>query len=1187
MTQFDNGFSTLDNSSDWYKDAIIYEVHVRAFADSNGDGIGDFAGLTERLDYLQDLGVTAIWLLPFYPSPLRDDGYDIADYNEVNPTYGTIQDVRTFIREAHRRGLRVITELVCNHTSDQHPWFQRARKAKPGSSNRDFYVWSDTPDKYKDARIIFKDFETSNWTWDSVAGAYYWHRFYSHQPDLNFDNPQVQRAVFKAMDFWFDMGVDGLRLDAIPYLYEREGTNCENLPETHEFLKKLRRHVDNKFKHRMFLAEANQWPEDSASYFGEGDECQMAFHFPVMPRLFMSIHMEDRFPIIEILRQTPAIPDNCQWAIFLRNHDELTLEMVTDEERDYMYRVYAQDRQARINLGIRRRLAPLLGNHRRKIELMNGLLFSLPGTPVLYYGDEIGMGDNIYLGDRNGVRTPMQWSADRNAGFSRANPQRLFLPVIIDPEYHYETVNVEAHQANPHSLLWWMKRLIALRRRYKAFGHGSIEFLQPDNRKVLVFVRRYQNETILIIANLSRFVQAVEIDLSEFKGMMPVEMFGRIEFPPIGELPYFITLGPHSFYWFTIEPVRSENHIASPGGMPEELALIEAGGSWEDFLTGNGRTRLMTLLPDYMRHRRWFGGKARRIKSVSIVDSMPVPFAGGTAFLTMLQVTYTEGTAQTYALPLAFAEGERATMITHDTPHAVIARLNLTPGQPAAKKSRSRSSGNGDEDMPPEAGQVRSGIIYDPLIDRDFTVALFELMAGRKKLRGGNGSLVASTTRSFRSLRGTGQEPLEPAVVRVEQSNSSVIYGRKMIMKLFRKLDTGVNPDLEIGRFLSEKNRFPHTPPVAGMLEYQPTPRKLSNEQPEPITLAILQGFVENEGDAWAYTLDMLDNFYEHALTSEGEIDGNWIMGGEEPAADETGTRMELHDQLAAIQVSTGTLLDLCSREIPVAAHAMIGSYLESARLIGQRTAEMHLALASDAENPAFAPEAFSTLYQRSVYQSMRTMTTDIFQTMRKQQKKLSEASRDDVQRLLDLEGDILQRFRLINEAKIDAVRTRTHGDYHLGQVLYTGKDFLIIDFEGEPVRTLSERRIKRSPLRDVAGMLRSFHYAAYAVQRRLLGGALRPEDQETLDGWARFWHLWVSATFLKAYLETSGKAAFIPQQRRHLQILLDVYLLEKSIYELGYELNNRPDWLAIPMQGVFQLIGASGATGVAVHNQS
>ena len=535
---------------------------MRAFSDGNGDGIGDFKGLTEKLDYLQDFGVTALWLLPFYPSPLRDDGYDISDYTDIHPSYGTLHDFRAFLKAAHSRGLRVITELVVNHTSDQHPWFQRARRAAPGSKARDFYVWSNTQEKYQDARIIFKDFETSNWSWDPLAKAYYWHRFYAHQPDLNFDNPAVQKAIFGALDFWLSMGVDGLRLDAVPYLFEREGTSCENLAETHAFLKVLRRHVDDRYRDRMLLAEANQWPEDAAAYFGAGDECHMAFHFPVMPRLFMAVHMEDRYPIIDILQQTPQIPEASQWALFLRNHDELTLEMVTDEDRDYMYQVYATDPQARINLGIRRRLAPLLSSNRRKMELLNSLLFSLPGTPVLYYGDEIGMGDNIYLGDRNGVRTPMQWSADRNAGFSQANPQRLYLPVIIDPEHHYETVNVEAQQQNLNSFLWWMKRLIILRKRYLAFGRGSIEFLYPSNRKVLVFVRRYGDEAILAVANLSRFVQYAELDLAAFKGMVPLELFGQSRFPPVGDLPYFLTLSPHGFYWFKLEPAKTAQSSA-------------------------------------------------------------------------------------------------------------------------------------------------------------------------------------------------------------------------------------------------------------------------------------------------------------------------------------------------------------------------------------------------------------------------------------------------------------------------------------------------------------------------------------------------------------------------------------------------------------------------------------------------
>ncbi|HEY8944864.1 MAG TPA: maltose alpha-D-glucosyltransferase, partial [Polyangiaceae bacterium] len=624
MTTRKNGPMDLPPEPLWYKDAIIYQVHVRSFHDSTADGIGDFRGLAQKLDYVRDLGVTAIWLLPFYPSPLRDDGYDIADYTNVNPAYGTLADFKFFLREAHARGLRVITELVLNHTSDQHPWFQKARRSPPGSPARDFYVWNDNPGKYRDARIIFKDFETSNWTWDPVANAYYWHRFYSHQPDLNFENPQVRKAVTKAMEFWLDLGVDGLRLDAVPYLHEREGTTCENLPETHLELKKLRAHVDSKYQDRMLLAEANQWPEDAVAYFGEADECHMAFHFPLMPRMFMALRMEDRYPIIDILKQTPAIPETCQWALFLRNHDELTLEMVTDEERDYMYRVYAKDHQARINLGIRRRLAALLGNDRRRIELMNGLLLSLPGTPVIYYGDEIGMGDNIYLGDRNGVRTPMQWSADRNAGFSRANSQKLYLPVIIDPGFSYEALNVEAQQDNVHSLLWWMRRLIALRRRFKAISRGTLEFLYPSNRKVLAFLRRHGDELLLVVANLSRFVQFADIDLSAHEGLIPREVFGRTRFPQITKNPYVLTLGPHSFYWFTLEKPRAEAYDVVAGAEQQEPPTFHVSESWLSMFKDPHRRRFEDLLAAFLPTRRWFGGKSRPVKAVELVETIPI-----------------------------------------------------------------------------------------------------------------------------------------------------------------------------------------------------------------------------------------------------------------------------------------------------------------------------------------------------------------------------------------------------------------------------------------------------------------------------------------------------------------------------------------------------------------------------------
>ncbi len=536
----------------WYKDAVIYETHVRSFYDSNDDGIGDLRGLAQKLDYLQDLGVSCLWLLPLFPSPLRDDGYDISDYKGIHPDYGTLDDFRELVAAAHARGIRILIELVVNHTSDQHPWFQRARRAPPGSPERSYYVWSDTTDRYRDARIIFTDTEKSNWTWDPEAKQYYWHRFFGHQPDLNFENPAVLEEMLGVLAFWADLGVDAFRLDAVPYLVEQDGTNCENLPGTHAILKRLRRFVDERYPGRMLLAEANQWPDDVRPYFGEGDECHMAFHFPLMPRIFMALRLEEVEPVIEIMRRTPPIPEPCQWGLFLRNHDELTLEMVTNDERDYMYLAYSQDPRMKLNVGIRRRLGPLMENSRRRMELLNSLLFSFPGTPILYYGDEIGMGDNIYLHDRNGVRTPMQWSPDRNAGFSRADPARLYSAPISDPVYGYQAVNVEGQLRDPSSLLHWMRNTIALRKLFKAFGRGTMEFLPVASRKVLAYVRRHEEDVLLCVANVSRFAQPAELDLSQFEGAVPVEILGYTEFPRIGALPYFLTLGPYGFYWFEL-----------------------------------------------------------------------------------------------------------------------------------------------------------------------------------------------------------------------------------------------------------------------------------------------------------------------------------------------------------------------------------------------------------------------------------------------------------------------------------------------------------------------------------------------------------------------------------------------------------------------------------------------------------
>jgi maltose alpha-D-glucosyltransferase/alpha-amylase len=1093
----------MDRQPLWYKDAVIYQLHVRAYADSNGDGIGDFAGLAGRLDYIRDLGANTIWLLPFYPSPLRDDGYDIADYTDVNPAYGTLADFKAFLREAHDRGLRVITELVMNHTSDQHAWFQRARRAPKGSPERDFYVWSDTPDKYQETRIIFKDYEASNWTWDPVAQQYFWHRFFHHQPDLNFENPLVVKALYEALDFWFEMGVDGLRLDAIPYLHEKDGTSNENLPETHEELKKLRAHVDSRFRSRMLLAEANQWPEDAVAYFGQGDECHMAFHFPLMPRMFMAVRMEDRYPIVDILAQTPAIPEGCQWAIFLRNHDELTLEMVTDEERDYMYRVYANDPQARINLGIRRRLSPLLGNDRRRVELMNGLLFSLPGTPVMYYGDEIGMGDNIYLGDRNGVRTPMQWSGDQNAGFSQANPQRLYLPCIIGPHYSYEAVNVRAQQDDPSSLLWWTRRLISVRKRFASFGRGSLEFLYASNRRVLAFVRRHESETVLVVANLSRFAQAAEIDLSAFREQSMVEVFGQTEFPRITERPYVFSLAPYAFYWLQLSaPSVAETRPERP--------RLTAGADWRSILRGRGRAVVEQALPAYLGQRRWFGGKARKLKSAEIMDLVAL----GTGALAFVHVDYVDADPETYVLNLSFARGEAAAELERNQADAIFASLTV----------------DGVE-----------GVLHGAPPDRAMSQALLDVIARRRSVKGLHGELRGAPTRALRALR-TGAS-LEPSLLRAEQSNTSIVYGDRLILKLVRRAEPGVNPDLEISTALSERTSFRNIPGLAGHLEYLP------RGTAEPIVLGILQARVANEGDAWEYTLDSVQRFFDRVLTSP-EAQGRAVL----PAGD---------------------LLELAAGELPLPAHSLIGTYLESARLLAQRTAEMHLALASLRDEPAFAPEPFTPFYQRSLYQSMRNLAEQASQLVRRRAKELPDDVRPAAERLLAAHPDLLRRLRTLADRKVTAMRTRIHGDYHLGQVLRTGRDFVIIDFEGEPALPLSTRRIKRSPLRDVAGMIRSFDYAAHqglnSVSAR--SGPPTPEESARLRSYAQLWSRWVSSAFLRAYLRVAQPGGFLPSDPAEVRTMLTAYLLEKAVYELVYELNNRPDWVRLPLQGILSLL--------------
>jgi maltose alpha-D-glucosyltransferase / alpha-amylase len=1106
----------IERDPTWYKRGVIYEVHVRAFCDSNGDGAGDFPGLTSKLDYLRDLGINAIWLLPFYPSPLKDDGYDISNYCDVHPMYGTLAEFRTFLKEAHRRGLRVITELVLNHTSDQHPWFQRARRSPPGSRYRDYYVWNDTPDKYAGTRIIFKDTEVSNWAWDRTANAFYWHRFYSHQPDLNFDNPEVHDELFKALDFWLDMGVDGVRLDAIPYLYEREGTSCENLPETHAFLQKLRAHVDEKYQDRMMLAEANQWPDDAAAYFGtgRGTGCHMAFHFPLMPRLFMSLRMEDRVPIVDIMEQTPPIPETSQWALFLRNHDELTLEMVTDEERDYMYRMYAHVFQARLNLGIRRRLAPLLGNDRRRIELLNALLFSLPGTPVIYYGDEIGLGENIYLGDRNGVRTPMQWSADRNAGFSRANPQSLYLPINLDPENHYEAVNVDVQQRNPHSLLWWMRRLITLRQRWRAFGQGTLEFLQPENRKILACIRRFENETILVVANLSRFPQQVDLDLTAFQSLTPVELFGRTPFSVITDKPYSLSLGPHSFFWFSLE-------ATGPGAAPQasrEVAetrdTLRAAENWEEVLDEDHQSQWERALKDWLPSRRWFGGKNREIKTVRVSEVIPVVSEAKKTFLVLLSVEYVQFEPETYVLPLTAAFGEEKETVLRETPMLVMANIKLT---------------NANQD----------GVLYDAIGSRSFCRTLLEIFRTHPAMHGRQGDLEASQTPVLGQMipqEGT----LEPNVGSAEQSNSSVIYGDKLILKIFRRIEPGINPELDITAFLTAK-QFPNTPALAGALQYRPT-------ADESRTVAVLKAFVPRAKDAWSYTLESLNRFYERVQAMPSSNDQP-VLPPSKP-----------------VEIDQG--------ELPSEIKELIGTYAESMRVLGQRTAALHVTLASDSEDPAFAPEPFMPHYQRGLFQSMRNLTRQNFQLLSRKLKTLPADVQAPAQQVLGFESEILQRFRAIYEKGYRMMRIRTHGDYHLGQVLYTGSDFLIIDFEGEPIRTISERRLKACALADVAGMIRSFDYASHAALVKYVEqGKFNPAQINVLAAWGRFWRQWVSAVFYHAYREAVRPGNFLPGNDAELRVLTDIFILRKAVYEIGYELGSRPEWVKIPLQGVLEMM--------------
>jgi len=1108
----------------WYKDALIYEVHVRAFSDSNADGVGDFAGLTQKLPYLADLGVTCLWLLPFYPSPLRDDGYDIADYTSINPIYGSLDDFKRFVDEAHRRHLRVLTELVVNHTSDQHPWFQRARRAPKGSPERNYYVWSDTDERYAGTRIIFIDTEKSNWTFDPVAGQYYWHRFFSHQPDLNLDNPEVLGAVIDVMRFWLDLGVDALRLDAIPYLIEREGTINENLPETHAILKQIRRTLDDQYEGRVLLAEANQWPSDVRAYFGDGDECQMAFHFPLMPRMFMGLRQEERHPIVEIMNQTPEIPPTCQWAIFLRNHDELTLEMVTDEERDYMYAQYAADPQMRLNLGIRRRLAPLMENSRRRIELMNSLLFSMPGTPVIYYGDEIGMGDNVYLGDRNGVRTPMQWSSDRNGGFSRCDPGRLFLPAIMDPVYGYDAINVEAQERAPFSLLHWMKRMIALRKQHPVFGRGSIHFIPTANRKVLTYLRRLGNDIVLCVANLARTVQPVEIPLREFAGLTPVEMLGRTEFPRVAEHPYFLTLAPYGFYWFQLQEVVTPI-TARTAPAPEEPVAVPAlfaGVVWDAVLDGSMREIIeKQVLVPFLERQRWFGGKARGLARARFVDWATMRRGQHPAFLTIVEAEYADGGRERYVLPLAMSSEHEARAIEEQHPGALLARIT----------------------------GARKGALYDGLYDDGTCATLLASVQEERTLQMRHGVTQAGNI-DLTPQRAPADTLVPIARTAPDQSNTSVVFGRRLIMKVFRRVEEGPNPDVEMVEYLTGQC-FPHVPPLVGTIAYTradlrlPGPKGPGLQEPPdmPAAIAMLQEFVPNQGNAWQTTIDELGRFFEN------------VAGLQLP----TDAPAETADAWAYGRIA----------EAPASVAEVIRNYLAGAWILGRRTGEMHTALAGPTTNPAFAPEPLTSADLEQIIDTMRRRADEHLNLLDAVLPRLDARSASDARQVLAHRDALLQQFDELRRVGGSSLRIRCHGDYHLGQVLVHEGDVMILDFEGEPARPLAERRAKSSPLRDVAGMIRSIGYAAQTA----LSAAteMRPEDARRLAPWATFWETWVNAAFLRAYLAATRAAAFLPPPA-DLELLLRAYVLDKALYELAYELNNRPAWVHIPLAGVMQL---------------
>lgn len=1089
----------IDISDDplWYRDAVIYQLNVKAFFDSNNDGIGDFKGVTAKLDYVKELGVNTIWLMPFYPSPLRDDGYDISAYEDVNPQYGTLDDFREMLDAAHERGLRVITELVINHTSSDHPWFQAARRAPAGSPERDFYVWSDTDQIYQGTRIIFTDTETSNWAWDPVAKAYYWHRFFSHQPDLNFDNPAVLEAIFKVMRFWLDMGVDGFRLDAIPYLVERDGTSNENLPETHAVIKKVRAAIDAQYKNRFLLAEANMWPEDVREYFGDGDECHMAYHFPLMPRMYMAIAQEDRHPIVEIMQQTPDIPEGCQWAIFLRNHDELTLEMVTSKERDYMYTMYAADLRARINLGIRRRLAPLMENDLDRVKLMNGMLLSMPGSPIIYYGDEIGMGDNVFVGDRNGVRTPMQWSPDRNAGFSRADPQRLYLQPIMDPMFGYEALNVEAQARDSSSLLNWTKRMLAVRKTSHAFGRGKRRFLKPGNRKILAYLSEYGDDIILTVFNLSRAAQPVELDLSAFKGRVPIEMLGRAPFPPIGELPYLLTLASYGFYWFRLTSDAEMPSWHQEGVALQEWPTLVLFDGWTSFF----RDRVMPwrigmserlraqfeqeVLPRHIEIQRWYASKGTAIERARLADHAVWESGSLSWMLPLLELDGPHGGA-TYFMPLALAWEERDEERMAGVAQAAVAKVRQ---------------------------QAQVGLMGDAFYDEAFCRALLQAIRSGMELETAHGRLRFRATAAFAAVKAD-IDSLPVGRPSGVSSNTVVTLNETLFLKGYRHLREGLNPELEMGRFLTEVAHYPHCVPVLGALEY-------TANDGRTMTLAMVQSYVSNQGDGWDYTLGYLERFLRDFATTNGALPD------------------------------------------PLAAH---GGFLALMATLGRRTAELHKALAMRTGAAAFEPEPLAAEDIARYAAQARADVATTLSLLRDRLGQLPAPAQIDGQALLTMEDALQASIAARRPQTQGGIKSRYHGDFHLGQVLVRDNDFVIIDFEGEPARSFDERRAKGSPLRDVAGMLRSFNYARWSALRRV---AQSVEEATYLAPPAAAWEQATRQAFMDGYSEAAGGngSAQIDTE------LLALFELEKALYELRYELNNRADWAQVPLNGVLALL--------------